>query len=668
MAASSSLLNLPKDLLGFRKQLTESELHDAKVCKSATVPSLLALSTSKGSLHINSSRDEQQRIILPSFKRVIGEDILKMEAGRSKRSAAFYEQQTHLFNVENLRASLMEATTATATRASSLYTLQPSSSLASLGQQQSTQPKVNTWAEAEAVEKAKEGASAPQQPIASLKSGLTQAAKSKPPTSGAGFASFPTSAFGAAVAAPSSFSFGLSTAAQPTQAIAFTGGSLSTATSTPLAPINSGFGFTSGLPATTPAPTFGFSAFGGAWPQPQPSQQQQFSVPTITSLASIVGASTAGTFNTQLRPAIGPAPASSLASSAPSASTAESSTSKPAPTVTYLDRIRAAEGALLRLEQEREARTKAQAQASAPFSAGVHPTGVWRPTREQLRSEPTPEQKERYLEALRKPDNFEHLKAFRFPLEGWELKQLRDKVWLRDDATNWYIRLLRERCEIEKRAWIADTRFWPSVTADSVVNGEVVIRGYNYEFVRMNTSWTSRLKPRGIQIDVFARDLLLFPINYVQSHWACMALDLKNKTAAYYDSLVPSQASSQTKAQNCAKVLLRWLAEEHKTKKWKEGAPLFTTEDWTVVGAYQGVPQQDNGCDCGMFMLLFLDYLSAGFVPVEGRPEHGGDFDQSDIPMFRQRIGVALLEQKLPEVPWNELTGRNLGPRAEGAR
>lgn len=40
-----------------------------------------------------------------------------------------------------------------------------------------------------------------------------------------------------------------------------------------------------------------------------------------------------------------------------------------------------------------------------------------------------------------------------------------------------------------------------------------------------------------MQVDIFAKDLILFPINVGGVHWTCGAIDLKRKTIEYYDSM-----------------------------------------------------------------------------------------------------------------------------------
>jgi Ulp1 family protease len=247
------------------------------------------------------------------------------------------------------------------------------------------------------------------------------------------------------------------------------------------------------------------------------------------------------------------------------------------------------------------------------------------------------------------------------------LKTLKPRQWLRDDVVNAYINLLRERSSVMgDSVWIATSPFWPKVTADvkDQATGQVQSHGYNYAGVQTWSAVTIRTKPRPQPVDLLSKTLLLFPINYVQSHWAAMALDLVNKRAIYYDSLAGSQRSALDKANAAASVLLRWLRDEAKTKKGID----MDTSDWSIIGAYGTLPQQHNGCDCGVFMCLFLDYLSAGYTPVEGSPEKGADFDQSDIDNFRIRMGCCLLEQRLIEVPWEKLTEKGLGPKTPGAK
>lgn len=39
------------------------------------------------------------------------------------------------------------------------------------------------------------------------------------------------------------------------------------------------------------------------------------------------------------------------------------------------------------------------------------------------------------------------------------------------------------------------------------------------------------------QIDIFTKDIVIFPINHNNMHWACGAINIKDKRFEYYDSL-----------------------------------------------------------------------------------------------------------------------------------
>lgn len=51
------------------------------------------------------------------------------------------------------------------------------------------------------------------------------------------------------------------------------------------------------------------------------------------------------------------------------------------------------------------------------------------------------------------------------------------------------------------------------------------------------------------------------------------------------------------------------------------------------------MPQQQNGCDCGVFALMFAEHLSRD-APL--------DFDQQDMQYFRVMIGASLMALQAP--------------------
>jgi sentrin-specific protease 1 len=170
--------------------------------------------------------------------------------------------------------------------------------------------------------------------------------------------------------------------------------------------------------------------------------------------------------------------------------------------------------------------------------------------------------------------------------------------------------------------------FWPKLHEDTRDSGRVVEAGYCYAGV---ARWTKK-------INVFECKALLIPVNYGNTHWAMAIIRLHEKRIEVYDSLRSGGRGDGV----AAKALLRWLRDEHAHKKPPGVA--FDEREWWLHGVDgntlpQPVPQQSNGIDCGVFMLMFADCLAAGHAPA---------FAQADIPLLRSKIGAACLAIRLP--------------------
>ena len=148
---------------------------------------------------------------------------------------------------------------------------------------------------------------------------------------------------------------------------------------------------------------------------------------------------------------------------------------------------------------------------------------------------------------------------------------------------------------------IFNTHFFSKLTEDA-----------GYKGVRR---WTRK-------IDVFSKDILLVPINSNNTHWYFATIDLRDKQTRVYDSLGGSHP--QTHA-----VLAQYMRSEHEDKK-KSRLP----EDFKCADAGD-VPQQHNHNDCGVFMLLGMDFLARGLTL---------NFSQSDIPRVRQAIADTIIQ------------------------
>lgn len=110
--------------------------------------------------------------------------------------------------------------------------------------------------------------------------------------------------------------------------------------------------------------------------------------------------------------------------------------------------------------------------------------------------------------------------------------------------------------------------------------------GYDYKEVKR---WTKKF-------DALEKEKLIFPINISNSHWTLAVVYMQRKRIVYYDSM---SGSGKTYLQG----LLRWVVDEAMAKK---NITVDPTE-WTTERA-NGIPQQQNGFDCGVRNLQYIYY------------------------------------------------------------
>jgi Ulp1 family protease len=196
-----------------------------------------------------------------------------------------------------------------------------------------------------------------------------------------------------------------------------------------------------------------------------------------------------------------------------------------------------------------------------------------------------------------------------------DLEKLLPGDWLNDSIINMYGLLLRASGEAALAAqrpgavWVHSTFFYTRMMQE------------RYDFPGVSR-WS---KSGSNNIDIFAFDKVLIPINRGNKHWALAVIDHRARTVAYYDSL-------RGRGDDVIENLLRWLADEHADKK---KAPL--PAPYAAARAPAGLARQHNGCDCGAFVCAFMTCLAFGVEPTEDV------FAQKDLALWRQKIGAACL-------------------------
>lgn len=235
----------------------------------------------------------------------------------------------------------------------------------------------------------------------------------------------------------------------------------------------------------------------------------------------------------------------------------------------------------------------------------------------------TDSDRQRYLDLVsREPDEvvLRH-EPSKVRLMGNDLARLNCGCWLNDEIINLYMRLLQERdtrlhaaggMETYPKCHFFNSFFLTKLYKDT---GK-----YDYESVRR---WTApgRLKAIGqSRTSILDCDKILVPVNQGNVHWVTAVIDIKNKKFEYFDSLRGEDST-------CLNHLSQYLMDEYKNKRNEERPDILK---WPRVYP-KSIPEQVNGYDCGIFLILFADYLSKSAKL---------NFSQKDIENFRVKLAL----------------------------
>lgn len=187
-------------------------------------------------------------------------------------------------------------------------------------------------------------------------------------------------------------------------------------------------------------------------------------------------------------------------------------------------------------------------------------------------------------------------------------------AWLNDEVINVYMQLMKERESRNPdkflRCHFFNTFFYNKLFKDK--------RSYDYKSVRR---WTTQKK---IGYSLADCDKILVPIHQ-DIHWCLAVINIRDQKFEYLDSL-------KGRDETVLKVLAKYLVDEVKDKnnrtldvsKWESDFP-------------QDIPEQLNGCDCGMFMLKYADFHGRG-APLS--------FTQEHMEYFRRRTVYEILQNE----------------------
>jgi Ulp1 family protease len=184
-----------------------------------------------------------------------------------------------------------------------------------------------------------------------------------------------------------------------------------------------------------------------------------------------------------------------------------------------------------------------------------------------------------------------------------------------------YVNILRNRMTSLqiKRVHIELTYFYAKLMKENPEKPRESSYNYDYHMTRI-------FRNRNI-FELF--DIVLFPIHRLRlQHWIIVRVDFVNKTIICIDSL------NQSDNHNFTGNIFRFIQDEYQ----EQYSTRLNTEEWIIINNIN-CPQQRNGHDCGVFVMMFLDVL------IEEIPLNV--ITQEFAKNYRIKIGNDLLRGKL---------------------
>ncbi|CAK8563697.1 unnamed protein product [Lathyrus sativus] len=199
-------------------------------------------------------------------------------------------------------------------------------------------------------------------------------------------------------------------------------------------------------------------------------------------------------------------------------------------------------------------------------------------------------------------------------ISGEKFQCLRPSGWLNDEVINLYLELLKERERREPQKFL-NCHFFNTFFYKKLISGK---NCYDYKSVKR---WTTRKK---LGYGLHECDKIFVPIHQ-KIHWCLAVINKKEKKFQYLDSLkgIDTQV---------LEVLARYFVDEVKDKTGED----IDISNWEKEFVEE-LPEQQNGSDCGVFMVKYADFYSRNLRLC---------FNQEHMPYFRLRTGKEILRLK----------------------
>ena len=193
------------------------------------------------------------------------------------------------------------------------------------------------------------------------------------------------------------------------------------------------------------------------------------------------------------------------------------------------------------------------------------------------------------------------------------LKCLDGYSWLNDEIVNFSMSMLQERdatlCKVFDQR--VSSHYYNSFFMNKLMDSGD--GSYCYDNVKR---WSKKF-------NIFEKNKIFCPINLKNTHWTMLVIYVQEKKIKFYDSM----ASKGTRYLNGA---LQYLQDE----SIKRNGANFNLNEWELISTTDKVPQQENGFDCGVFTIMYADFITDD-LPLK--------FSQNEMPLFRRKICANVL-------------------------
>ncbi|XP_076891484.1 ubiquitin-like-specific protease ESD4 [Bidens hawaiensis] len=196
-------------------------------------------------------------------------------------------------------------------------------------------------------------------------------------------------------------------------------------------------------------------------------------------------------------------------------------------------------------------------------------------------------------------------------ITGEVLQCLRPGAWLNDEVINVYLELLKEREKKEPKKFLK-CHFHNTFFYKKLISGKT---GYDYKSVRR---WTTQKK---LGYSLHDCDNIFIPV-HKEIHWCLAVINKKEEKFQYLDSLGGTDKQVMT-------VLAKYFVDEVKDKNGEDIDVTCWQQEYVT-----DLPNQENGFDCGVFMIKYADFYSRDI---------GLCFKQEHMPYFRSRTAMEIL-------------------------